>query len=111
MKIDFNAPMQTIYGVQLLHSVPDSDKAGEEREEGLTLRNVTVEALLRNEQGMDGKTKLSRYLFAMRVQESNGFAEVTVKEAALAQKQIAKAYPPLIVGQALPLLEGASSKE
>ena len=111
MKIDFNAPINTVYGVQVLHEFPDPEKPGEDMEEGLTLRHVVVEALLQNEQGMDAKTKLSRYLLAMRVHESNGFAELSVKEAATTQRLVAKAYPPLVVGQAYPLLEGKPPTE
>lgn len=106
MRINFAAPLSTIYGIPMVNAIPDPADPEKEVEITLTLGHVSVEALLRNEKDADGKTKLNRYLLAKRVHECEGTLELKVKEVAVIQKQIGKSYGPIIVGQALPMLEG-----
>lgn len=108
MKVDFNTTLLTIYNSPILETAPDpEDPTKMNTKSPVTLRSVSVNSLLKDEPNASGKIKLTRYLLAKRIHESNGDEEISVKEAALLQKLIGKTYNPLVVGQALPLLEGS----
>ena len=73
------------------------------------MRTIFVNALLadyKDEQNVSGEQKLERYELALRI---NAYDEVELKveEAALLKKLVAKAYTPLVVGQAWKLIETA----
>lgn len=111
MKIDFNATFKTIYDSPatpspLMENAPDPEDPDKTIRQEVTLRSISVNALLSNESGMTGKVKLDRYDLAKRIQDSNGTLEISVKESNLLQKLVGKQQNPLVVGQAMPMLEG-----
>lgn len=110
MMLDFNQPIENMYGIALKESAPDPDNPGKNVEQDVTLRAISVNSLLASEQGADGKVKMLRYDLAMRIHKSNGSADVNVKELALLQKLIGKHMSTLVAGQAIPMLEGEKTK-
>ena len=119
MRIDFNQVILTVHD-RPLKEVMQTDEAPEEcqscgnlilERHEVDLRHVAVNAILNNEQGMDGRTKVDRYDLAMRIKKSDGFLEVKAKEFVLIRKLIGKTMSPLIVGQAWPMLDEAEKPE
>lgn len=112
--IDFDVTMLSIKGATLKELAADPDYPDDRSKDNLepiTLRGVVVSAILREEQGLDYKEKLARYALAKKIEDGGQLVELEVKEAAKCQKQLAKHYGPLVVGQAWPLLEGRPEKE
>lgn len=73
------------------------------------LKNVIIDALLatyKDEQGLTGEEKLSRWQLATKVKASDGVAYLDAEEVVLIKKLIGKAYSTVIVGQAWQILEG-----
>jgi hypothetical protein len=108
MKVDFNAGLQTIYETPLTENAPDPKDPNKNVSQPVTLKAVCRSALLGdNSPDMSAKDKLDRYELALKIHRTNGeLLEITVEQAALLQRLINTTYPPLIVGQCLPLLEG-----
>ena len=89
----------------------DGNEIKHKGDEALTLGIVASEALTAafgDEQNLSGDEKVTRFLLAVKMRRSkDGLpVDITVEEAALAKKCIGKAYSPIIVGQAFPLLNG-----
>ena len=79
-------------------------------EEGvpITLRLVSMNALclaFEDERNLGGEEKLKRWELALRIKNSSESVQVTAEELALIKKVVAKAYAPLVSGQAWKLLE------
>ena len=93
MKINFEQPIKTMKGEDI---------------KDLTLRSVTVEALLAafdDERSLAGKDKAERYLLATRVHASQGDLDLSVEDIVKIKQLIGKGYGPLVVGQAWSMLE------
>ena len=94
MKINFNQPIKNIQGEEI---------------KDLTLKTVSVEALLANfsdEQSLSGEKKAKRYVLATRIYANPEELDLTIEEIAKIKQLIGKGYGPLIVGQAWDMLEG-----
>ncbi|HET6494347.1 MAG TPA: hypothetical protein VFH61_03160 [Thermoleophilia bacterium] len=107
--VDLDYVFKNVYGHPIKEDQPDPDNADEVVSKELTLRAVSVNALLTNEQGNDGDEKARRWRLAMQLHE--GENELTIKEASLIKKQIGKNYSPIIVGQAYDLLDPPKAKK
>ena len=87
MKLDFSAPILGLDGK------PDPS--------GATLGSVSITALMAtfpDEQNLSGEDKIKRYKAALIIQ-LGGEQEITVDDASLIKKLVAKAYGPLVVGR------------
>lgn len=97
---DFTAPITNIDGT--------TPTGADGKPVELTLRKVCVDALLTqfpDEQStLTGEEKIRRFTLAKNIQ-SNLAPALTSEDTALVKKMVAKAYGPLIVGQAWDLLE------
>lgn len=74
----------------------------------LTLATVCVNALLmphEDERNLSGKDKVSRYELAKKINGAEGEIDVKAEDITLLKNLLAKAYTPLIVGQAYAVLE------
>lgn len=67
----------------------------------MLMKNIIMEVLLVNEQGLDGPAKVSRYNLAKKVSEG-GDANYTVEELSDIKTAVGKYAVPLVVGQILP---------
>ena len=76
-------------------------------EEPLTLRDVLCNALLSTQPNkpVEGKTQVERYEMALRINKGDE-VDLTLKEAATLQEQVALFYTPIITGQVWHILEG-----
>lgn len=97
MKVDFSKPILSMKNEPII-------------EEGkpITLSTICSSALLmpyEDEKNLSGDEKVKRFKLASQVYDS-GEQEITIEDASLLKKLIAKAYTPLIVGRAYALLEG-----
>ena len=100
MKVNVEATFNDLDG----ETIMDGDKP-------VTLGAVASQALtavFRGEEDLSGDKKCERFLLAVKMRKSaDGLpVDLTPEEAALAKQCIGKAYPPIIVGQAFPLLNG-----
>ena len=93
MKIDFKQHLKNLDG--------DILKEGDKE---LTLGMVSVGALLAPEE-VDGNEKLIRFELAQKIHKGE-CQELSVEEAALIKKLIAKPFTTLVVGQSLKMLDG-----
>lgn len=101
MKINFSAELKTLDGQTIKETTADDSKPA-------TLAVFAVNALnaqLEEEKNLDGAEKFKRYQLAAKVY-NGGEVELTSDEAAKIKGLIGKIYPPLIVGQCWPLLDG-----
>lgn len=76
-------------------------------DDGATLRDVAFGALqapLPGDERMDGKGKLAIYALAAKV-HAGGVVDLNAEELALLKSRVEAAYPPLVVGKAVELLE------
>lgn len=104
MKVDFSLPITGLDG-----------KPVKEGDVDLTFAIVAASALLLNypdEQNLPGKEKVERFKLAEKAY-AGGSQSISVEEAALLKRLIAKAYAPLVVGRAYEIVDadaaGASS--
>lgn len=97
MKVDFSKPILSMKNEPIM-----------EDGKPVTLSTICSSALLapyEDEKNLDGGEKVKRFKLASQVYDG-GEQEITVEDAALLKKLVAKAYTPLIVGRAYALLEG-----
>jgi len=100
MQVDFSQPLITISGEPLYE-----DK---EQSKSVLLKTICVNALLGvydDDAKLSGEEKLRRYQLAGRLYKG-GTCEVTTEEVVLLKQLSARAYPALVCGQAMLLLEG-----
>lgn len=86
---------------------PEFDTASNK---AVTLRRLSVNALLTGEENLSGEQKLERGELAKKIFMAPKDSELDLesKEIQLIKKQIGKCYNSLVVMQAWPLLEGKS---
>lgn len=116
MKIKVNKIIQNVYGepIKSIRKKPgaiidenDIESVKKGRED-LTLREVMVNALLgdyQDEKGLQGTEKLSRYKLAMKVQSTKIELELKSGDIVLIKDLVAKAWNPLVCGQAFEMIE------
>ncbi len=98
MKIDFQKPLKTIHGTELMIE-------GKTR----TTASFVIDALLAifsDEAALPGEEKIKRYTLAKKISRPTFEAQITIEEAAMIKKLTGKLYGPLIVGQIWEILEG-----
>lgn len=98
---DFSATINNLDG----SSMKKEDKSS------LTLEEVATTALLssyQDEQALDGVEKNKRFWLAKKIHDKPKDPVLTADEIALIKRLVAKAYNPLVVGQAWTLLDPAS---
>lgn len=116
MKIDFEQVIKTLDG----KDVTDVDAPMVAVKEGeppslpppLRLRNVAVRSLLVPldiDREMKGDKKMKLWKLAMSIHD--GGDEVAAEEVVLLKDRIGVAYPTLVAGQALAMLEAAATPE
>lgn len=93
MKVDFTTTLKAIDGSE----VKENDVA-------IPLALPIINALMADEQGIDGAKKLLRFNLAKRIQ--SGEQDIVVEEAALIKELVGKLFNPLVVGNVYELLEG-----
>lgn len=101
LAVDFGSPIKQLDG-----SVMRTDD-----KQVLTLDTVVENALLASypdEQTLSGEEKVKRFKLAVRIHDQRKDPTLTADETALIKKLVAKAYNPLVVGQAWTLLDPAS---
>lgn len=97
MQRNFTAPIKNLDGKPL-----------KEGDREVTIGSIAVNALLtpyEDERNLSGDDKVKRFRLAQSIHDADGEIEVTVEQVALLKSLIAKAYSPLIVGQAWAILE------
>lgn len=84
-----------------------------EGEREVTIGSVACNALLApfdDERGLSGEEKVKRFELAVKISKANGLpAEITVEDAALIKKLVAKLYAPLVVGQVWQAVDNPSA--
>ena len=97
MEINFNQVLYDIRG----NTIKEVVEGGSEKED-LTLKSISVGALLQFDQSCDGKEKFNRYELAKRIQgvDEVGVLDLAVDEVAKVKKLVGKIYAPVVVGQA-----------
>jgi hypothetical protein len=106
MKIDFAQELKQLDG-QILKAVPGPDNKG--GQEAVTLKTVCTNALMatyEDERNLSGEEKLKRFDLASAIYAATEPLELVSEMVVLIKKLLAKAYGPLIVGQAWKMLEG-----
>jgi hypothetical protein len=97
MKINFSfTPVDIISGNPLKDGEKDA-----------TLASVCVQALMAStpeDASMSAEEKVQAYVIASRIIKG-GVVDVSVEEASLLKKRVAKLYGPMVVGQCLPALD------
>lgn len=74
-----------------------------------TIGSAAINSLLASfddEKNLSGEDKLKRWELAMSIKNGSIPMEITVEDASLLKKLIAKAYSTMVVGQAWKMLEG-----
>jgi len=96
LKINFNVSLKNLEGKTL-----------KDKEKDLTLKDVSVNALLGNYQDekINGEEKLRRFLLATKIYESNDELELSIDEVKMTKDLIAKGYSVLVTGRALEILD------
>jgi len=95
--IDFSQVMKDLDG-----------KAIRDGEAELTLRSVTVNALmtlLPDERSLGGEEKARRYTLGMKIHKAKEPLELKAEQVTLVKKCVGGVYTPLVVGQAFHLLD------
>ncbi len=98
MKIDFSAVLTDLDDKPLRESADD---------EALTLGAAAVRALMNiypGEENLSGTKKADRFVLASKIHKQT-VVEIRSDEAALIKELIGKAYGPVVVGRAFPLLD------
>ena len=95
MKIDMTAKILGMQGEEIKR-----DK------EALTLKQVTLNALLLPVEGDKEEKKYEKWELYKRVRDSKQPMELTTKEATFIKELIGKHEPPLVMGQCWDLIEG-----
>lgn len=104
IEVDFDVKLTTIDGK------PFTGPDGKETE--TTLASICQNALLAgypDEQNLSGIEKVARYGMALKIRDEKKW-DLTATEVELLKKLVAKAFPPLIVGQVWAILDPASVK-
>lgn len=92
-----------------LSGEPFRDASGTVQETTLgTVAEVALLASYPDEANLSGEEKVRRYMLAKRIRSAKGDLALTAEEIALVKKLIARAFNPLITGQAWALLDPAS---
>lgn len=99
MKVQTNTVINDFYGKPMEILTEDETK----KPETMTLSWVASEALLMEERDLAWKEKLDRYRIATKFRRPE--VNLTAEEVTLIEKQIAKRFPPVIVGAAAAILE------
>jgi len=96
VKINFNVGLKNLEGKTL----KDKDKV-------LTLKDVSVNALLGNYQDekIDGEEKLKRFLLATKIYESKNEIELENDDVKLVKDMIAKGYSTVVTARAWQILD------
>ncbi len=103
MQRNFTTPIKNLDGRPL-----------KEGDREVTLASIAVNALLtpyEDERNLSGDDKVKRFKLAQAIHDAQGEIEVTVEQVALLKSLIAKAYTPLIVGQAWAVLESEAAQQ
>lgn len=95
MKVDFSQEILDMSGVPIM----DNGQI-------VTLRTISVNALLAPEQQIEGSEKMKRFVLAQKVHDSDGEMELCIEDAKLIKEQIGKNFATLVVGRAWKMLEG-----
>jgi hypothetical protein len=94
MKIKIN---QNLVGIDNL-PILDNGKV-------LTLRDVSVAAVLTPVQEDDSKKKMNKYLIFKKIADAHETVELTAEEITIIKEASGKIHPPLIYGQLCEMLE------
>ena len=96
MKINFNVGLKNLKGETL-----------KDKEEELTLKNVSINALLGNykDENIDGNEKLKRFMMATRISEATGEIELENDDITLVKNMIAKGYSTVVTARAWQILD------
>ncbi len=106
MQINFTVEMKNIHGHTLKERMPDPDEPGKTIEDAVTLKVISVNALLSVEDGMSGKDKAKRYALAIQINQSDETGlDLSIDDIALVKRLVGKNYSPLVVGQAWQILD------
>jgi hypothetical protein len=90
------------------------DVVFKDNEKPLTLRRLMMNALatgVASDQNAKAKDKEHCYDLMLAVKTANGELELEAEDAAIIKDRIAQLYQPIIVGQAVKLIEGKSLQQ
>ena len=90
MNLDVTKVLKQIDGAEIIDSVTGK---------GLTISNVISNALLVPEDKLSGEEQVKRFILATRIYDATLPVEISVEDAVLIKKCVAKAYAPLVTGQ------------
>ena len=102
--VDFASPIMLLDGTTPLRDQGDKGKI-------VTLGDVAETALLssfQDEQNLKGEDKVKRFSIARKIEDQRKDPVLTAEDIALIKNLVAKAYNPLVTGQAWKLLDPAS---
>lgn len=105
---DFTAPILDFDNAPASACPPSEPACGKV----LTLSDVAVASLMGafpDERDLSGDEKIKRFALAMRVRNAKD-ATLTAEEISLLKKLIGKAYGPLVVGRAYPMIDPGEKK-
>lgn len=100
MRRDLSQPCYTLDGTPIVN--PDTQEA-------VPLFKYCLDALMANykgEEALTGKQKVERYQLALKINKRPKEVDLTSDQLVMLKDLIAKAFGPLIVGQAYEVLEG-----
>ncbi len=100
MKINIDAPVLNQYG--------EKAPRKEGSKEHLLVRHCFIDALVLNDQAIDGTEKLVRYRLAQKVAKSGEVIELTLEEGVKMKELIGKSYGPQVYGQIYDMIEEAT---
>lgn len=84
----------------------DGKEITDQSGKSFTIRNVMIQAVMRNEEKEDGKKKLHRFELAKAFNDQEDY-QFNADDLKFIRDEIAKIYSPLIVGPALTILGGS----
>jgi hypothetical protein len=103
MTVDFSRGIKTLDGQQ----INDSSRDGVVMTVGLAAVNALLAEHPSESAGVPAEEKLRRYKLAVLIHAANGPVGVSVEDVALIRRLIGFCYPPIVVGQAYEVLDGA----
>lgn len=98
MKINFDGCLKNIKGEVL------KEKDAKGIESSVLVKEICVNALLMNEEKVEGTDKMKRFVLAKKIQ-AGGEIGLTAEEIVLVKEMVGKFYSPLVVGQIFELLD------
>ena len=93
-------------------NISNGEKIETSKDKFMSLGEVLINAALADsEEKLSGDEKVKKYKLAKKISEAqeSGSVSLQAEDVALLKKEVARIYPPIIVGQSYDFLEGEVS--